>query len=137
MEIIRRRQTITETSFDLVFPVLDKSDAAWYVSGSGFSFPCDEKGVVQPLPEAAQENLEKCYSGEHNVGPSEVRKSEFKYTEPAVGRCVRCKREVILCGFTNTCNCGADYNMSGQLLADRSQWGEETGEHLSDILMIP
>ena len=38
--------------------------------------------------------------------------------------------------FTNTCDrCGADYNAAGQRLADRSQWGEETGESLSDIVM--
>jgi len=37
-------------------------------------------------------------------------------------------------GFTNTCRCGADYNMSGQQLAPRSQWGEETGETADDIL---
>ncbi len=36
-----------------------------------------------------------------------------------------------------TCDrCGADYNSSGQMLADRSQWGEETGESLADILRI-
>ena len=36
--------------------------------------------------------------------------------------------------FTNTCECGADYNGYGQLLAPREQWGEETGETVSDIL---
>ena len=35
--------------------------------------------------------------------------------------------------FTTTCDhCGADYNSSGQLLAPRAQWGEETGEHWSE-----
>jgi len=47
-----------------------------------------------------------------------------------------CGREVVCEGFTNTCDCGADYNFAGQLLANRSQWGEETGESLSDILNI-
>jgi hypothetical protein len=41
------------------------------------------------------------------------------------------------CGFTNTCStCGADFNMSGQRLAPREQWGEETGESVADILSI-
>jgi hypothetical protein len=31
--------------------------------------------------------------------------------------------------------CGRDYNSSGQLLAPREQWGWDTGESLSDILM--
>lgn len=34
--------------------------------------------------------------------------------------------------FTNTCTCGRDYNSCGQLLADREQWGVETGEHWSE-----
>ena len=60
------------------------------------------------------------------------------YSEPAIGECNNCKQEVALEGFTNTCEqCGTDYNMSGQELADRSQWGEETNESLSDILRIP
>jgi len=52
----------------------------------------------------------------------------------AVGRCNHCARHVTLSGFTNTCECGADYNMAGQRLAPRSQWGEETGETADDIL---
>jgi hypothetical protein len=39
-------------------------------------------------------------------------------------------------GCTNSCNCGLDYNMSGQQLAPREQWGEETGETVSEILSI-
>jgi hypothetical protein len=36
--------------------------------------------------------------------------------------------------FTITCDdCGRDYNASGQLLAPREQWGEETGESYADI----
>lgn len=44
-----------------------------------------------------------------------------------------CGKEVVCSNFTNTCYCGADYNFSGTRLAPRSQWGEETGEHWSDI----
>lgn len=55
---------------------------------------------------------------------------------PAVGECDHCGRHVHLHGFTNTCQCGADYNMSGQRLASRTQWGEETGESISDILAV-
>lgn len=47
-----------------------------------------------------------------------------------------CGAEVLCSHFTNTCDCGRDYNMSGSLLADRSQWGEETGEHPSDVARI-
>lgn len=53
---------------------------------------------------------------------------------PAVGICEECGCDVYLTGFTNTCECGADYNMSGHLLAPREQWGSETGESVADIL---
>ena len=45
-----------------------------------------------------------------------------------------CGRKVYCEGFTTTCDCGRDYNWNGTLLAPREQWGEETGECLSDIL---
>ncbi len=61
---------------------------------------------------------------------------DFKKSIPAVGECDNCKRHVTLGNFTNTCECGCDYNMSGQKLADRSQWGEETGESVADILNV-
>lgn len=51
-----------------------------------------------------------------------------------VGACNHCDCEVELTGFTNTCECGTDYNGAGQELAPREQWGEETGESVSDIL---
>ena len=50
------------------------------------------------------------------------------------GTC-ECGRSVDLFHFTNTCECGRDYNSSGQELAPRSQWGEETGESYSDIML--
>jgi hypothetical protein len=52
------------------------------------------------------------------------------------GKC-KCGATVEFGHFTNTCDkCDRDYNSSGQELAHRSQWGEETGESLSDILRI-
>lgn len=98
--------------------------------GHGFSFPCDENGNVdeESLNLAARENLRKCRSGEHDVVPEGVEAREWSYRHPRVGRC-DCGEEVVLDQFTNTCyGCDADYNMSGQRLAPRSQWGEETGE---------
>jgi hypothetical protein len=48
---------------------------------------------------------------------------------------VCCGDELELPDFTNTCpHCGSDYNSSGQRLAPREQWGEETGEHWLDII---
>jgi hypothetical protein len=48
-----------------------------------------------------------------------------------------CGDELYCYGFTNTCPiCGSDYNQAGQRLAPREQWGEETGEHYTDILTM-
>ena len=58
------------------------------------------------------------------------------YTAAAIGRCDDCGRDVYLDKFTNTCECGADYNMGGVRLAPRECWGEETGESISDILSV-
>ncbi len=55
--------------------------------------------------------------------------------EPRVITCA-CGRKVACTGFTNSCECGADYNRTGDRLTPREQWGEETGEHPTDILRI-
>lgn len=55
---------------------------------------------------------------------------------PAIGECDDCGAHIQLRGFTNGCQCGADYNSGGQRLGPREQWGEETGEHPLDILRI-
>lgn len=46
---------------------------------------------------------------------------------PAIGECECCSKPVELRNFTNTCECGADYNTSGQRLAPHEQWGEGDG----------
>lgn len=55
---------------------------------------------------------------------------------PLVSPVIRCEcgvEDVICDSFTNTCeHCGADYNFNGDMLAPRSQWGEETGERWED-----
>lgn len=73
---------------------------------------------------------------EYALSKGVVEERKHTHTTPAVGECNGCGRDVELHGFTNTCACGIDYNMSGQQLAHRSQWGEETGESVSDILGI-
>lgn len=43
-------------------------------------------------------------------------------------RC-NCGTELTLySGWANECTCGTEYNGSGQTLAPRHMWGEETGE---------
>jgi hypothetical protein len=65
-----------------------------------------------------------------------VEKRRVPYGEGRMRTEVKCCGEWLLCaGFTNTCSsCGTDFNMGGQMLAPREQWGEETGESVADIL---
>lgn len=130
-QIISRREFVTVTKYVRGFYWIDDP-------GSGFSFPCDADGnldMATMSPEAL-DNLLLALTDER-VAYSGVEEQDWSYTEPAVLRC-DCGEHVSLDGFTCTCErCGADYNSSGQRLAPRSQWGEETGESLGDILRIP
>jgi hypothetical protein len=106
--------------------------------GSEFSFPCAPDGNVDTasLPAAARDNFHRVSL----AGLAFVRsvlECVHDYTEPAIGECEQCEGEVVLSGFTNTCQlCGADYNMSGHLLAPRERWGEETGETAADVVSV-
>lgn len=125
MKIIKHRERIEQTRFFWCFE--------WKNSpGSGFSLDCDKDGNL--LNNNHENYNEKCNNTELiNKG---IKSHSWTYTEPAVGECNCCGNEVILQGFTNTCECGRDYNSAGQQLAPREQWGEETNESLSDILRI-
>lgn len=57
----------------------------------------------------------------------------IKRDRDGFGKCA-CGHRVYLGGFTNTCECGAEYNSAGQRLAPRSCWGEETGETADEVL---
>jgi hypothetical protein len=131
MKIKSQRKRVTQYSYASYYEWND-------CPGAGYSFDCDEKGNLLPFKsETAQKNYEKCRTGEYDVRFVGVQKYEHSYTEPAIGLCEDCGEEVVLDGFTCTCDrCGADYNSFGQRLASREQWGEETGESLADILAV-
>lgn len=131
IEIIKPVELITNVEYSLEYDYID-------TPGCGFSFTCDEDGnvLVSELNPAALANYEMCQVSTKLVCKG-VQRYVTNYTDPAIGRCY-CGAEVWLGGFTNTCDsCGADYNWNGTRLAPRSQWGEETGETVSDILRIP
>tara|TARA_Y100001958_G_C21137991_1_gene477454 strand:- start:195 stop:647 length:453 start_codon:yes stop_codon:yes gene_type:complete len=80
--------------------------------------------------EGFQNYLEVLDSGEYKLHYYE---NEFSYRVPSQIKC--CDEWLSLGKFTNTCgSCGCDYNGSGQLLAARHHWGEETGEHWSECV---
>lgn len=115
MKIISQRKHIEEKHYEIFFQFTDSK------SLYGFGFPALSTGEVD------LENLQK-----RSAAP-EFKTHTHSYSQPAIGCCDYCKAEVVLDRFTNTCECGRDYNGSGQLLAARSQWGEETGETYADI----
>lgn len=127
-KIISKRERIETVEYAMHFDRVNGS--------GGWSFPCDEKGnLFPPKTDAAAANMLDCLMGVHETEAPYIHEWRHSYTQPAVAECDDCGSEVELCGFTNTCDsCGADYNMSGQRLAPRWQWGEETGETASDIL---
>lgn len=134
MKIKKQRERVTVVSHSLWWD--------WaHMPGAGFSFDCDENGIVDEskLPPIAQENLQMCRRGASEdghklIGPS-IKRYEHSYNEPAIGVCNHCGRDVYLDhALTNPCECGAEYNLSGQELAPRSQWGWDTGESIDEIM---
>lgn len=129
IEIIRERDIVVDEKFWVLYENEEED----------YLFDCDRNGRIDEsqLGPKALENLRKCREAcKQGEASWEILDATKSYVEPAAGRCV-CGEEVELSGFTNTCDCGRDYDSSGVLLAPRSQWGEETGEHPADIARIP
>jgi hypothetical protein len=104
-------------------------DGSVIESGWGFSFDCDAEG--NPLPgmnPIARANLEDCKAGRISVTPLELHRSEREVMSPPVIRCDCGQKLTLWNSWATSCDCGREFNGSGQLLADRAQWGEETGE---------
>ena len=130
MKIISERERVEMVEFGMFFEYVD-------MSGAGYHFPCDSEGKVKTaeLAEEALHSLATCVlNSEGRMRPPVLMRHEYLHTEPKIGVCDDCGRKVWLERFTNTCDCGADFNMSGQRLAPREQWGEETGETWQDII---
>ena len=133
IEIIKKRESGIDTTYVLHFTWKDSP-------GAGYAFDCDENGNLFPMQDIAKDSYAFCIAEsakpDGKLIADGVRTYLNKYYSPAEGRC-HCGETVVLDGFTNTCACcGADYNYTGQELAPREQWGEETGESLADILSI-
>lgn len=91
-----------------------------------FSFPSDRWGNVHrkfmspSLLESFDRCQKSCEGTLEELGSIE--------TIPAVMKCDCGKRLELDSGWSNACECGREFNGSGQLLAPREDWGEETGE---------
>lgn len=132
MNILRPRMHIAETQHSRLFKSPEDGSVR-------YSFCCNPDGTLLEGSNAGtQESFQKCLDGTFKVEDDGIQAWTHTYVNPAIGECNHCPGvEVELRGFTNTCEkCGTDYNSSGQELAPRSQWGEETGESVSDILSV-
>ena len=99
----------------------------------GFMFSVNERAELRDPTPFSQQNYEACLNGDLAVVDLGIHEHHTNYVHPAELKC-DCGRIVILSSFTNSCKCGADYNMSGQLLGLREFWGEETGEHWTECI---
>lgn len=126
------RKPVQTTHYELVFRLEDGC-------GSAFAFECDEYGNVfrARLPTLALHNLELCLKGEvdgYSVRLGVIRSHEQRYVEDGSRTCVCGAHVTLHSAWANACDwCGREYNSSGQLLADRAFWGEETGESVADM----
>jgi hypothetical protein len=128
LTIIKRRERIEQVTYDRYFERVD-------LPGAGFGFDCREDGTLLPFKhQASADNYKACAMGEVNVIDRGVRVYRHSFSVPAEGRCA-CGRIVVLDGDTRgegiDCECGRIYSSTGQELAPRSQWGEETGERFA------
>jgi hypothetical protein len=128
MEIIQRAQTIEEVEWRHDFQRIGETE------GTGYSFHCEEDGTLLEHNEESWAHVNDHPEKYEDRGVVEFRFIRRLYTQ---GICDDCGEVVELSHFTNPCECGADYNMSGQRLAPRHLWGEETGEHPADVARIP
>jgi hypothetical protein len=130
-EIIRPRRVRHEDEYCMVWDSLE-------YPGSGYSFPCDAAGVIdtESLNPAARENLMRLnhdWRGHYTAPSLECRR--HRIVDDAIIKCECCGHRIQLYStWANGCDhCHAEYNGSGQRLADRCQWGEETGETAADL----
>lgn len=121
MEIITRSKYVQETEYRLFYEGED-------IRGWGYSFKCTPEGIVLDQKHPSYVGVLTGEFNGHKFKAPVIQKFTHSYTEPAIGKCA-CGRKVALQGFTCPCDCGREYNGSGQLLAPREQWGEETGEY--------
>lgn len=103
-----------------------------HIPGTGYCIESDENGRIaddrQSLYAWCMENEALRYDGLEAIAGA--------WWEEGEVLCDCGGRATIYSAWLNTCyRCGADYDGNGNRLAPRSQWGADTGESLSDILI--
>lgn len=131
MKIIQKADTIEEVQYQWTFQRIGATE------GTGYGFTTDEDGDLLPLEDAAVDSLDYVLAHPEEYENRGLRRDVWMRKQYMQGICDVCGEIVELSGFTNPCECGIDYNFAGQRLGPRQNWGEETGEHPSDIARIP
>jgi hypothetical protein len=136
-KFLKRSQRVVHVEYALYF---ERDNGL----GGGWGPSCDKDGNVsqeelaaKPIARQEWERVQDCIARGVPTGYLEPIIHEYRnrYVEPAVIECDTCQRPVTLhSAIENECACGAIYNMSGQALAPRECWGEETGETYADIV---
>lgn len=126
MKIIKHREMETVVEYERLYGV--KPSQVY------FAFKCSEQGVVDStINPVAYDNYKQCEAGTKVVNGNtmeflEVKKFEQDVWHNAVGICDKCESKLELVdAMTNTCDCGAEYNGSGQRLEDRRLWDDTDG----------
>lgn len=123
MKIISLRQRITITEYSRDFT----NDY-----GDGYCFPCDESGRLLEMSDCAYSNYLACLAGKvKDVTDKGVVAQDRKWTEPAIGICPFCGKEVVLESTymgACQCECGQWFNMYGQNLVPPQYWESDNDD---------
>lgn len=77
----------------------------------------------------------QCHICDEMMDPVLPGLSDFKLVKGyTIVRC-KCNRCITCSGLTTTCECGCEYSWNGDMLADRTEWGEETNECYMDPII--
>lgn len=128
MKIIKQREFHEGFGYHRVYGVKSSNEMF-------YSFECDENGIVNEnkLHPDGLSNYKLLEEGKKIVNGKtleflEIRKDHYSYYDNAIGICEVCECKVELSDpMTNTCDCGAEYNRSGQRLEDRRLWDDTDG----------
>lgn len=133
---IQEKHTETFPKFFRAFLLEDGTELLFEVDQEGYLHGHDWETDRKLVSLDTARRYQACLSGIDEQGRTVrdcgLKRAEMRVTYPKMGHCTCGEWVELSNNFTNTCDCGADYDSSGNLLTPRWQWGEETGEHWSD-----
>ncbi len=134
--LIKQRERVREsvTRHEYVFSHDPAQAGIFPPRGGWYGFKCDAAGTVDraSLAPLARHNFDYCCLMRPWGFVAEYQE-RHEYDDPGLIQCdCGCEVEVYDWRDVECERCHREYNSAGQLLAPRSQWGEETGECAAD-----